>query len=237
MVASYAVQFRTDHVLVRGRDGVLRAPVYSGSQQVAPTSGTCTVYDAAGEIVTSGAVAIVGGVATYTVAGTITADMQLSDDWYAEWALTVGDDQVDAANVVHLARRRMYPVVTQTDLTTAMSSIDGGSDEAIHSISNLAPYIDEAWTEIENRLNGAGKRAELVMSPSSFRAPHRHLALALLFEDLVSHLSNDAYVEIARRQRELYEAAWASLTWRYDKDKDGRPDPGRDTADGPLFAM
>lgn len=234
---SFSVQFRTDHVLVRGQDGVLRAPVYSGSQLVAPSSGTCTVYDAGGNVVVSGAIVLDGLVATLPVPASLTAERPLSDDWYAEWVLVVGGTTLTCANIVHLARRRMYPVLTQSDLTSAMTSIDGGGSEAIHSITDLSPYIDEAWVEIENRLNGDAKRAELVMSPAAFRACHKHLALSLLFADLVSHLNNDGYVEIERRQRELYEAAWGALSFRYDADRDGRPDSGREGPQAPLFAM
>lgn len=232
MANPYAITFPLHHIIERNRATVIEAPVYQDGALVAPTAGTATVKDGGGTTISTGSVTITGDVATYTVPAADTDDESLSDDWVVEWSLTVAGSTVVAANVAHLARQKLYAPVSSADLRRAFRSLDSTDTASVTTVSDLSPYIEEAWYEIEDRLINKGRRAELVMSPSSLRRPLKHLALAGLFDDLA--LRSPEWSEHGPRQRQLYEAAWGELSFRYDADQDGLPDPDR-VALAPLW--
>lgn len=227
MRAELAISIPADHVLERGRDSVLSAPVYQAGELVAPSSGTCTVYDRSGGVVSTGDVVLDGEVATYEVAGEDLPDLAL--DWWAEWELAVGARTVRATNGVIVARQVLRPCLASAELHRAYPSLRSRG-----LVDDLTPYIQEAHLEIEARLIGQGRRAELVVSPSGLRLPLKHLSMALVYDDLAGSLT-EAYASEAARHRELYEAAWAQLALRYDGDLDGLPDEDLDGGRAPYW--
>lgn len=230
----HTVRLPVPDLLVRGQANTISAPIYLDGALVAPTASGSTVfvYDGSGTAIVDGAaVTVSGSIASYTIsAATLPSTLSLSDAWRVEWSLVLSaavapDGVILARNDAQLIRHGLHPVVTDADLVRRVSSLDTTSSTVIHSLSNLQSYVDEAWTTITLRLIEAGNRPALIMSPSSLREAHLCLALALVFDDLATRLS-EAYETRARAYRDQYEAAWTRLRFAYDRDDDGRADTG-----------
>jgi hypothetical protein len=214
-------------LIERGQVAALRCPVYRAGAIVSPVGGTVTVLDAAGEVVTTAPVQVLGGVATHTVLGPVTAALPYGEGWRVRWSLSFhGEGDYTFENEAMLVRVSPSPVVTEADLYRRASSLDPAGHAPITALDDYAAYIDEAWVMISHRLIGEGRRPWLVMSPSSLRECHALLALGLIFEDLMTRL-NVAFGEQAAMYRRQYEEAWGRLRFSYDEDQDGQPDGNR----------
>lgn len=214
-------------LIERGRSAVLRCPVYRAGALVAPTGGTVTIYDGAGTEVTSAPVTVSGSIATHTITAELTASLSLAEGWRVRWSLSFPDDGAYIfENEAMLVRVAPSPVVTEADLYRRCSSLDPSGAAPITSLDDYAPYIDEAWVILSQRLLGEGRRPWLILSPSSLRDSHVLLALALIFEDLMTRL-NVAFGEQAAMYRRQYEEAWGRVRFSYDEDQIGRSDTKR----------
>lgn len=224
------------HEIIRGRDTILQCPVYLSGALVAPNSGTVMVYDEAdAEIVSAAAVTITGSIARYTVTGATTTALELSDGWRVEWTLVLTTGTITPRNEAALVRTALYPVVTDADIVRRVKSLDPGGTAPITAQTTYQDYLDEAWTTIVLRLIGMGRRPWLVLSPSALRGVHLELTLAFIFEDLASRLQS-AYEVRAQQHRAAFEAAWKTLTFRYDVDDDGSAEgQGRTSGPGTLW--
>jgi hypothetical protein len=78
--------------------------------------------------------------------------------------------------------RRLYPVVSDGDLTATYSQL---ADLRPSSMSSYQSYIDEAWyTMIQKMRQEGGGLEYLVMTAESFRAAHQNLTLYYIFQRL-----------------------------------------------------
>ena len=94
--------------------------------------------------------------------------------------------------------------------------------------TSLQDQVDEAWTELMNRIYATGRRPQLVISSSALREVHLYMSLAVVFGDLATG-DDDAgpYTRLAEQYSAKAEAAWGAVTWQYDTDDDGSPDRTR----------
>jgi hypothetical protein len=74
--------------------------------------------------------------------------------------------------------------------------------------------LDEAHAVIQLRLITNGNRPNLILSPSALREAYITLALALIFGDFETRLS-ETYAERASEYRRQYERAWGELRFTY----------------------
>ena len=118
--------------------------------------------------------------------------------------------------------RRLYPVVSDGDLTATYSQL---ADIRPASLSSYQTYIDEAWFTIITRLRREGGGLEyLVMSAESFRSAHQNLSLYYIFRDFHSSLgqSNGRYLDLANEHFQQYGQEWKQINFIYDQGHDNK---------------
>jgi len=217
-----SARFLTPDYMVRALDASLSCPLWQDGALVAPSSGTCTVYNASNETVSSGAVTVTGSTATYTVAAAdIPATLSPASGWRVEWALVVSGDTLTFRNTAALVLSVLYPAASEPDLYRRVSGLDPNGTKPIHSLADLQDYLDEAWVMILGRLINAGNLPYLVVEPTALREAHIDLTLSLIFEDFSTRL-NEKHADAAERYRDRFDSAWAGLRFEYDFSQDGR---------------
>lgn len=220
----YSARFQLPELLERGRDNLIKAPIYRAGALVAPSSATVSVYDAAGvALVNAQAATITGSSAQYNVASATLAASSYGEGWRVEWRATMPDGTIRTFDVEALCvRRALFPVITEADLYRVSSALDPAGAACIHSESSFASKLDEAWVQIQGRLLAQGRRPNLVLSPQAMRDPHLYLTLALIYEDFSTRL-NAAYAATAAMYRAEYESALTRVRFLYDEaDDNGR---------------
>lgn len=210
----------------RGKDQTLECAVYSGADPSAPSSGTCTVYDANGAVVKTGSVTVTLSVATFALLAADTSSLDLGSAWRVEWALVMGDTRTYTfRNPAALVLRRLYPVLTDLDLTQGRYSdlsryLPTGS-------TSWEAYRTSAWDEINRILLRDQRRPWLITDATAFKDVHRELTLSLIFQDLGStqRKSGDRdWLGLATYHRDAFKSAWKQLNFDFDTDHDGRRD-------------
>lgn len=225
----YTARFDLPELLERGRDNVVRCPVYRAGAIVAPSqqagaTRSVEVYNAENTLVVAGNnLPVTGaGVAYATIASSSLTGQTYGDGWRIVWYLTMPDGTLRTFdNECMLVRRALFPVVTEADLYRIASSLDPAGSACIHSETSFSAKIDEAWIQIQGRLLAKGNRPNLIVSPTALRDPHLYLTLALIFEDFSTRL-NPAYAAIAMQYRGHWNDAFAQVRFlESNEDDDG----------------
>lgn len=222
------VAFRSDtsvELVERGTDTTIRLRPARAGSALTPTSATITVLDANGTAVVSAGVATCtasSGQATYTVLGATTTALPFAERWTVVWSVLLPGESVarTVRTEAALVRARLYPVVSDQDLFGRVSGLNPESDVPICTIEDYSPYLDGAWSTIQEKLIAKGRRHWLVLSPASLRELHLVLTLERVFEDLASRL-NPAWAETAAQYRTNVRDEWGDLKLVYDESDTG----------------
>lgn len=224
----HTVRLPLPDLIVRGRDHVVYAPVYLDGALVAPTQATSTVsvYDASGTAVVSAAtVTVTNSIARYTITAATTTSLTLGERWRVEWVLTLSSGAVlRPRNDAALVRNGLWPVVGDVDLFRLCPALDPSGSAPISASADYQDQLDEAWTQINLALIAKGNRPNLIMEPSALRQSHLYLTLSLIFEGLLQSRLDEAYRQQGMDYRRQYEAAWSSVSPRYDVGDSGAAD-------------
>lgn len=231
------VAFRSDSVeqIEKGVDTVLRLRPARAGSAITPDAATITIEDDQGNVIIDAADAVLGdGGADYVVLGSVTTDLDLAEGWLVTWTVTLPGETVarvvplEAALILH----RLSPPASDQDLFRRVSSLDPSGPKPLSaSIKDFSPYLDEAWSEIQERLIRKGDRPWLTMNPSAFRQVHVLKTLQLVFEDLRTRL-NPGYAESAAGYEKQFLDAWNSLRWSYDDKNTGKPSQSKKKSPG-----
>ncbi len=221
----YAPRIRIPEILERGRGQTTELMIYRDGAQVVPTSATYSLIRPDNIYVIEDVVAAISGGGTLSYAhsaGQLGTSLNLGEGYIQEWSVTISGEVFEFRRMVSLVLKRLYPVITDLDLTSTYSDL-----EAIRpsSLSSYQKYIDEAWFTIINRLRTESSGYEyLVLSPVSLRAPHLELTLFYIFRDFHSSMGQTSgrYLDLADMHRKSYKAAWDAVNWIYDETHDGR---------------
>lgn len=224
--------------LVREQTQTLSCPVYASGALVAPSSGTVTIERPDGtKLVDGAAVTVASSIATYSLtAALLSADESFGGQWQVIWSLVFASGvtpEVVRGDAV-VVRRQLYPTVTDADLYRRSSALDPSGGAPITSRSTYQDQIDLAWGVLIRGLVNAGKRPDLITTPSALHDAHLTLTLALIYEDLATRL-NETYIVMADRYREAHRAAMQQLTFGFDRDETGRQPDTRTRRGGPLW--
>jgi len=228
----YSARIPVPYDLVRGQATTLRCPVYRDGQLVPPSSGTCTVYDGSGTVVSTGATTLVTSTSTYTF--TPSSSLTLGEGWRVEWALTLSSVIHTFRSDASLVRQALYPVISDQDLYRRVSGLNPAGAAPLSTLSTYQDFLDEAWTTLVLRLITKGNRPALISSPSALREVHILLTLAFIFDDFAVRL-RESFSEDAARFREHYEAEWSRLVFSYDTSDSGVSPAQRRAARGPII--
>lgn len=196
-------------------DGAISAPTAAGS--------TCTVKDQNGDTVKTGAITVTDDLATFTLDAVDTANLTLSTKWRVEWSLVMDDGRTYAAgNQAGLVIRKLYPVLTDEDLTEGMYSdlnryLPSGS-------TSWQTYRDNTWDEIQRVLFRDERRPQNITEPSAFLDPHRELTLARIFRmiGMTQRTSDRDWLGLANLHEAKYQALWRSMSFDYAETSSGQ---------------
>lgn len=222
----YTARFDHAELVQRGRTEVLVCRTYRDGDPAPPTQAgsTVTILDGDNdEVVSSAAVVVTDGVATYTLAGATTAALDYSGRWRVRWALVMPDGNTHTfENEASLCRVVPSPVITDASLFARAPLLNPEHAGHITKQVHYQEQIDEAWIEIVNRLVEAELHVEQILTPSRLRAVHLALTLAIIYETLGPDHSTTAATF-----RQQYDAAWGRLAPGVDDDQDGVVDQNK----------
>ena len=231
----YTLRVAGPELLERARDNLITAPIYRDGALVAPSSGTCTVLRPDGSQVAAPSVTVVSSVARATVTAASLAGLAFEEGWTVEWALVMPDGHTHTfRRSAALVYRRVYPVITDTDLLRRHSDLATQRPASMASFQN---FIDEAWKEVVHRLRAKGSLAHLVMEPESLRFALVYKSLELIFRDWAITASTDEkWAMLATDYGQKFIEDWGLLQFRYDEDRTGKADEAtKRAAQPPLF--
>lgn len=223
----YAPQIRTVELLERGRSQTTEIKVFRNGSQLIPTAATYTLTKPTGEDLLTGATATISGAGTVSYSHTseqLSETELLGEGYVQEWTITISGEEFLFRRMAALVRRRLYPVVSDVDLTATYSDLDNLRPS---SLTSYQQYIDDAWYQILRRIRNQGMGYEyLMMSPEAFFESHRHLSLYLIFRDFHSSLgqSQGRYLDLANEHYKLYRDEFDQINFIYDADHDGEAD-------------
>lgn len=238
LALQYAPRFETATLIQRGLTTLLSCPVDRDGELAVPSAGTVAIYDGGGAVlINAAAVTVTDGVATYSLAGSATEDLDLERGWRLEWALTMDD------GIVHtfvaeggLVRCVPFPVLSDRVIWGRVPALNprGPGQSLVRGVTTYQTYIESAWVKLVNDLDADENRVELVLSPHRLREPHLLLTLSLVFADLAAR--NPAHQASADKYGEAYVSALARAVLLTDEDGDGMADTVK-PARPPLFLM
>lgn len=237
----YAAQIRAIELLERGKAQTSELRLYRDGLQLVPTAATYTLTKPTGADLLTGETAsiAVSGTVSYTHSAEQLKDSEdLGEGYVQEWTITIDGEQYLFRRMAALVRRRLYPVVSDIDLTATYSDLENIRPSTLTSYQQ---YIDDAWYQILRRIRNRGMGYEyLMMSAESFFEAHRHLSLYLIFRDFHSSLgqSNGRYLDLANEHYKLYRDEFDSINFIYDEDHDGEADdPNKRTRGQPTIFL
>ena len=222
---AYSVRFDVLELLERGRDQVIKAPVYDNGALVAPSEATVSIFDASNTaIVDAAAATISGGIAQYTVSGTtqIPTTVALDRNWRVEWALTVAGVVVNARTDAALVYRQPYMVLTQEHLLDYHRDLE---DMITSKETSLRRYIEASWYDLIRMLYQDGTLIERVIDSHALLDYHRAKCLERIFRDFSTSSAGEKYGDLALFYMETAKEHRGSMNFAaYDDDDDGDDD-------------
>jgi hypothetical protein len=235
----YAPQIKVPELLEKGKSQLSELPIYRNGALVAPTNVTYTLLAPNGtKLIDDAAATYPGNIPQYTHATNLLDDQQLGEGYIQEWNVTIGGRVYTFRRMCAVVLRRLYPVVSDADLTSTFSQLE---DLRPSSLSSYQTYIDEAWyTMIQRMRNEGGGLEYLVMSPEAFRSAHQNLALYYIFRDFHSSLgqSNGRFLDLSTEMYNQYKSEWKQINFVYDHSHKGSSDsPNTRVAKQPVIYL
>jgi hypothetical protein len=222
---AYQARFLNHAYLERERNTDLAIGLYEDGALVAPSGGEVSIYNASGvAVVNAAAVVVSGSRATYALSSSTVSAESYGSGWRVEWSLTMPDGEVHGLRQnASLVRFLLYPVITDADLYRRHTDL--ASHLVGTGLTSYEGYIQEAWIEVESRLEMQGRRPFLVMSPEAMRSPHLYGTLKLICRDFAGTGSPDnKWAVLADHYDSEEMKSWADLNFIYDEDNTGEAD-------------
>lgn len=236
----YSPQIKVPELLERGKSQTSTLPVYRDGVLVAPSAVKYTLFKPNGEKLVDGATGTFpGNIATYVHGSSILPNtLALGEGYIQEWELTFPGGSYIFRRTAAVVLRRLYPVVSDGDLTSTYSQL---ASIRPSNLTSYQSYIDESWYTLIQKLRQEGGGLEyLVMSAEAFRPAHQNLTLYYIFRDFHSSLgqSNGRYLDLASEHFRQYQHEWKQLNFVYDYDHDGQADqPNNRRAKQPVIYL
>ena len=237
----YAAQIRTIELLERAKAQTSELKLYRDGSQIVPTAATYTLTKPTGTDLLTGQTATIAESGTVSYAHSaeqLKESEELGEGYVQEWTITIDGEEYLFRRMAALVRRRLYPVVSDIDLTATYCVL---ANFRPYTLTSYQQYIDDAWYQILRRIRNRGMGYEyLMMSAESFFEAHRHLSLYLIFRDFHSSLgqSNGRYLDLANEHYRLYRDEFDTINFIYDEDHDGEADdPNKRTRGQPTIFL
>lgn len=236
----YAPQIKTVELLERGREQTTELPIYRDGGLVTVTAVKYTLYKPDQTKLVDGATGTYpGNVPQYThTAGNLATSLNLGEGYMQEWEITISGKSYIFRRMAAVVLRRLYPVISDTDLTATYKQLAALRPS---SITSYQDYIDEAWYNLILRIRQEGAGLEyLVMDSEALRPAHLNLTLYYIFRDFHSSLGQAAgrFFDLSNEHHAQYQQAWKLINWRYDNSHNGQADdPNKRVAKQPVIFL
>ena len=218
----YTARWSGPTLIEQGKDQTVSVSVERSGSATTLTSGTLTVYRPNGEKVVDAVAGSVSG-GTFnsaTIAAATPAAEELGPRFLIQVDLVISGSTYSFYNDAVLCLARLYPPIGQTDLVERHSEAANLLGSAVTS---LQQYIDQAWSDVTNRLYLDGVPFWKWRTPSALRPVLFDRSLELLFVDYSTLLNTqDRYAAFAQRYAELYERDYQRLRSTIDQDEDNQ---------------
>ena len=235
-------RIRNTEILEREKTQDTSLQVYEDGSQLIPSSGTYTMREPDGEKKVVDAVALtigIDGTATYThTASQLSSTRPLGEGYIQEFTLVIDGVTHTFRRLAALARRKLYPTVTDEDLTELYTDLENLRPA---SLTSYQKFIDASWSEILRRTKQSGScYSYLVLSPESFHDALLHLTLSKIWRDFHSALgqSQGRYLDLSSIHAKEYQYAYSQINLVYDQDHENKvQDPNQRTAKSPIIFL
>jgi len=223
----YSARIRAVELLERNKNQVTNLVVYRDNSIVTPTMAKYSLISSEGNYILTEQAATIetDGVISFThTASQLPLTLSLGEGYVQEFHVTISSVEYVFRRMAALVLRKLYPVVSDTDLTSVYSDLESLRPSTLTSYQK---YIDDSWYQILRKIRTKGMGFEyLIMSPESFYESHRHLALYLIFRDFHSSLgqSNGRFLDLAQEHHRMYVQEFEAINFIYDQDHDKKPD-------------
>lgn len=227
MSTPYSAQIRHVELLERYKNQTTSLKVYRNNALVVPTVAKYTLYDTTGKKLVddqTASIDVSGEVIYSHTASQLPTSLTLGEGYVQEFKLTLELTEHIFRRMSALVLRRLYPAVSDIDLTALYTDLE---EVRPSSITSYQKYIDDAWFQILRRVRNKGMGYEyLVMSPESFYEAHRHLSLYLIFRDFHSSLgqSNGRYLDLAQEHQRMFISEFDAINFIYDEAHQNKAD-------------
>ena len=235
-------RIRRTEILERGKSQVTFLKCYEDGAQLVPTSGTYTFREPNGEtkIVNEVALSIDGdGTASYThSASQLSSSRPLGEGYIQEFTLTIDGEEYTFRRLAALALRKLYPTVSDVDLTEVYTDLESLRPS---SITSYQKFITSSWLEILRRIKRSGTcYSYLIMSPESFHDALLHLTLYKIWRDFHSALgqSQGRYLDLSQLHYKEYQYAYSQISLVVDETHENKAtEPNNRTALQPVIYL
>lgn len=229
-----STDFSTPSFIEREKTITLEMPVYEdGPSPVSPISGTFNLYDQNKTIIVTGPVVITNNIATFTIQSTsLPSTLSLSDLWQEEWVLTMSSGVETIRRDAFLVLRSLYNVVNEAMLRRRVTDLASLKPSNIESFQG---YIDEAFSDIQNKLIQAGKRPYLILNSYALKDVLVSTTLQYMFEDFETYMAEGRFSQRAEDYKKAAILAWDSLKLEYDDSENNKR--GAATTSEPVVSV
>jgi len=217
----YSARFRGPTLIEHNKSQTVSLDIEQAGSSPTLTSGTFYLYDAGGSaIVDAQAATIAGGTISGTVASSDTSGKTLGPSWLVRFDVIIGGKTYRFNNDACLCVARLYPPIGQTDLVNRHSDV---ANLLASGVTSCQQYIDDAWSDITNRMYSEQVYFWRLRTPSAFRNVMFARSLALIFRDYATLLNaGDRYMQLSDYYEQQYERAYSKLRSRIDSDEDNQ---------------
>jgi hypothetical protein len=220
-----APRYQLPRMIEQSKAQTLSFPLYEAGLRVAPSSGVFNLYRPGGDLALTQTVTNLGSNDVLLVPAD-TSSEERGEHWLEEWVLTVAGEVITFRREAALVRRVLYSTISDDDL----ERVHPGLSAYLPSSQTTWEWQrEEAFSQLQARLLGAGNRPNLIIGSWALRNVHLYWTLFLI-ADLLRMESSGRWAKLAEDWGSRVEREWSALQFQYDDDDDG-------TADGEEAAV
>jgi len=237
----YSARIRFVELIEREKTQLTQIKIYRDNSQIVPTGAVYTLKKPDNSILVDEQTAAVDGNGTvsYSLTSSLLAStLELGEGYIEEFKCTINGDEYTFRRMAALVLRKLYPVISDADLTQVYTDLEGLRPSSLNSYQS---FIDDSFYKILRKIRQKGMGFEyLVISPESLYEAHRHLALYLIFRDFHSSIgqSEGRFLDLATEHYKQYLQELDTINWVYDETHQNQAtDPNKRTAAKPVIYL
>ncbi len=217
----YSARFRGPTLIEQNKSQTVSVALEKGGSAPTVASAKFYLYDSGGNLIIDGQTATEsGGTVSGTVAAGDTSGKTLGPSWLVRFDVVIGGKTYRFNNDGCLCVARLYPPIGQTDLVNRHSDV---ANLLASGVTSCQQYIDDAWSDVTNRMYSEQSYFWRLRTPSAFRNVMFARSLALIFRDYATLLNaGDRYMQLSDYYEQQYERAYSKLRSRIDSDEDNQ---------------